>query len=949
MTRTGKIVGVYWLIAIAFALYLSPQFVYAARLTKPIGTANSQIKATIAKVPLSFEENLGQATGQVKFVSRVPGMTLSILPAEMTLTLAPEQKAEHTSSKQQTIRLKLVNGDKNSNIVAEAIQPGKSNYLIGNDSSKWKTGVARYGRVRQKDVYPGIDLVYHGSNDSLEYDLVVAPGVDPTQIRLAYSGVEKLTINRNGDLLLSVGDSQIIQKRPLVYQEIDGVRKEIESKYLRVRGSHVKFSVAAYDVSKPLVIDPVLTYGTYLGGTDFDTSSGIAVDSAGNAYIVGYTSSTDFPTSTTGYKRSLVGSQSAIVAKIDTTTGTLVYSTYIGGNVFGNSRGTAIAIDAAGNAYVTGDTTSKDFPIVSGFQTTHSEGGASGIASQSDAFIAKFNSTGSTLLFSSYLGGSTGEEIANGIAVDNAGAAYIVGNTGSTNFPVSGTAYQSTKRDNLGPNTYDAFVAKIDTVSHLKIYATYIGGNANEFGAGIAIDDSGNATIVGNTSSTDFPVISGSYDTTPNPNYIVGYVSKVNSTGSALIYSTFVKSVNSFAQTDGIAIDSDGNAFITGVSDMALPGASVFPLGSSQPFNRGVYVAKLNPSGSALLQSAWVFGAQEVYGISKRNDGTTYVTGYAGQLMTISPTQSISPNSRFILRLPPALDAIGFGYAFDTQAGLQNRSGTIAVDSTNNVYVVAHTSGFQIPTTAGALQTSPNGGTDIVLLKLSDNSIPTTTSLAIAQPSPTRAGQTLTLNATVAGAATGNVTFNDGGLMLGTAPVNGGVATLSSTIPTAGTHNLSATFNGTPPAEPSTSQNVALTLNKAIPGVHLDVSSTEVEDGDHITVVATVTGANPTGFVTFQFKGNGVATSPIGFDGRASAELVITGFGEGDVRADYSGDTNNEAAESNTTTVTSGGLGSLFGGGGGCVMKVNQPFDPVLLLSFMLSLGMVTRIRYRKS
>ncbi len=523
--------------------------------------------------------------------------------------------------------------------------------------------------------------------------------------------------------------------------------------------------------------------------------------------------------------------------------------------------------------------------------------------------------------------------------------AYIVGNTGSTNFPVTGTAYQSTKRDILGPNTYDAFVAKIDTVSHLKIYATYIGGNANEFGAGVAIDGSGNATIVGNTTSTDFPVIAGSYDTTSNAGLTVGYVSKLNAAGSALVYSTFIKSPFTFAKTDGIALDADGNAFITGYSDAPLPGSTVLPTGSNPSFVNGFYVAKLNPSGSALLQRAWVIGGSEIYGIALRNDGAVYVTGHASPAIVISATESIPAGSRFVLRLNPGLDSIGFGYSFD-QGSLQKRANSIALDTEKNVYVIGQTSGFQIPTTATALQNSPNGATDIVLLKLSDNSIPTTTTLTIGQPRPSRAGETLTLNATITGATTGTVTFNDGGLALGTASVNGGVATLSSTILTAGTHDLTATFNGTPPADPSTSQNVALTLNKAIPGVHLDVSSTEVEDGDHITVVATVTGANPTGFVTFQFKGNGVATSPIGFDGRAGAELVITGFGEGDVRADYGGDSNNEASESNTVTVTSGGLGSLLGGGG-CVLKGNQPFDPVLLLSLIVSLGMLLRARRR--
>ena len=344
----------------------------------------------------------------------------------------------------------------------------RANYFIGNDPDKWRTNVPTYAKVQYQDVYPGVDLVYYGNQRQLEYDLVVGPGADPAAIALSFEGVKGLRIDAQGDLVLDTPGGEVRQHKPLVYQEVDGVRREIAGAYVLNAERQVGFQVAAYDASQPLIIDPVLVYSTYLGGGG-GGGHGIAVDASGNAYVTGFTASTDFPTASPfqGTFGGLI--LIAFVTQLDAAGSALVYSTYLGGSGFiVFDQGTGIAVDASGNAYVTGNTNSTDFPTASPFQPAFGGGSFPG-----DAFVTKFNAAGSALVYSSYLGG-TGTDAGQDIALDTAGNAYVSGVTDSTDFPTA-SPFQAA---NAGSD--DAFVTKFNAAGSDLVYSTYLGGSGDE-------------------------------------------------------------------------------------------------------------------------------------------------------------------------------------------------------------------------------------------------------------------------------------------------------------------------------------------------------------------------------------------------------------------------------------------------------------------------------------
>ena len=349
---------------------------------------------------------------------------------------------------------------------------GTSNYFIGSDPSQWHTNIANYGQVEYQNLYPGVDLVFYGNQRQLEYDYVVAPGTDPSVIKLAFDGAESMTIDGQGDLVLHTSAGDVMEDAPVVYQESGGIRQPVSGQFVVEGDGQVGFALGAYDHTQPLVIDPVLSYSTYLGGTGLDQSYGIAVDAAGNAYVTGTTDSADFPTTTGAFQTTSGGGYDAFVTKLNPTGTALVYSTYLGGTSV--DFGEHIAVDRAGNAYVTGYTTSTNFPTTVGaFQTT-SGGGY-------DAFVTKLNPTG-TVVYSTYLGGS-GDEIGWGIAVDTAGYAYVTGQTDSTDFPTTTGAFQTTSGGG-----YDAFVTKLNPTGTALVYSTYLGGTLNDWGDDIAVD-----------------------------------------------------------------------------------------------------------------------------------------------------------------------------------------------------------------------------------------------------------------------------------------------------------------------------------------------------------------------------------------------------------------------------------------------------------------------------
>src|SRR3989449_4869999 len=509
-----------------------------ARLTKP------QVLESYGKLPLSFEANHGQTDRRVKFLSRGRGYSLFLTSNETVLSLSKpatptaqrrmdtvamrQEGAENKAITTTVLRMRLVDANPAADISGLEELPGKSNYFIGNDPKKWRTSVPNYARVKYRDIYPGVDLVYYGNQREIEYDFLVAPGGDPKAIRLGMEGAKKAVIDAQGDLVLHTDDGDVRLQKPTVYQEVDGAKQAIAGHYVLRDERQAGFEIGSYDANKTLVIDPVLAYSTYLGGSTIDQGFGIAVDSAGNAYVAGDTISTNFPTTPGAFQTTFGGPfccmGDAFVTKLNALGSGLVYSTYLGGG--GNDQGNGIAVDSAGHAYVTGFTLSTNFPTTPGAFQTASGGGP-------DAFVTKLNALGSGLVYSTYLGGS-GDDEGNGIAVDSAGNAYVTGLTfsfpASNNFPTTPGAFQTTSF--LGV----PFVTKLNPTGSALVYSTYLevfGGFFVDEGLGIAVDSVGNAYVTGETFTFNpFPTTPGAFQTTSGGGLQDAFVTKLNPTGS---------------------------------------------------------------------------------------------------------------------------------------------------------------------------------------------------------------------------------------------------------------------------------------------------------------------------------------------------------------------------------------------------------------------------------
>ncbi|MGZ8095762.1 MAG: DUF7948 domain-containing protein, partial [Methylosarcina sp.] len=568
-------------LAVVAALVFTP-IGYAA-VSQPQAPNRPQVDPSFGQRPLSFEANQGQTDSTVKFLSRGPGYSLHLTSAEAVLTLrrsgspSATQPGKGGSIKPQTsssavLRMQLQGANPKAAVLGFDELPGKVNYLHGKEAKAWRTGIATYAKVQYTGVYPGIDLVYYGNQRQLEYDFVVAPGADPKAIRMNFEGAEKLALDAEGKLIVKTAGGDVIQHKPVVYQEINGVRQDIAGNYVLYpaaegKAPQVGFQLAQYDSSHPLTIDPVMVYAIYLGGTGDDAAGPIAVDRWGNIYVTGSTDSTDFPIARAFQKTLVVSSdeygfpyRDAFITKLNPK-GAVVYSTYFGGT--GNEGGNSIAVDPSGNAYVTGNTTSTDFPTKKPLQAT--------LKGTSNAFVAKLNPVGS-LVYSTYLGGSTSES-GNAITVDRSGNAYVTGQTSSTDFPTVHAL------QNALIGTSDAFIAKLNPVGSALVYATYLGGNGSDdiysgdrdSGAGIAVDNFGSAYITGVTNSTDFPTMKplqpdyGGTSGAPS-NYLPyedAFVVKLNPAGSALVYSTYLGG-DSGDEGRSIAVDGLGNVYVTG-------------------------------------------------------------------------------------------------------------------------------------------------------------------------------------------------------------------------------------------------------------------------------------------------------------------------------------------------------------------------------------------------
>ena len=678
---------------------------------------------SLGNLALSFEDNRGQAGRQFDVLSRGHGATLLINYSGASVIL--RRRAENEDGRRDgargpvrhrsqpapaTMVLKLVGADARARIEKTGLLPGKSNYLIGRNPRMWRTNIANYGKVSYASVYPGIDITYYGNRRQLEYDFIVRPGGNPSAIAVEFAGAEKVELDATGNLRVRLGGGEVLQRKPFVYQEVDGVGRAVSGSYVLKGGNRVGFEVGSYDRRKPLVIDPVLVYSTYLGGGGDDQGIGVALDSAGRSYLTGATSSTDFPL-TPGAAQTLKGGAGDIfVTKLNAAGTAAVYSTYIGG--VGSDEGLSLAVDLAGSAYVTGFTNSPDFPVTQGsLQTTHG-GGAT------DAFVVKLDAVGAGLSYSTYLGGILDEE-GYGLSVDTGGNAYVAGVTDSANFPTH-SGFQTAKSSGS-----DAFVSKLNFTGTALSYSTFAGGGGLDWAFAVFADASGNAYLAGATNSSDFPTTTGSVQAAPGGNSD-GFVTKMNTNAAgaaSLAYSTYLGG-SGFDLCGGVAVDLAGNAYLTGMTastNFTITGGA--PQTAAGGGASDAFVSKLHANGSSLLYSTYLGGAGADWGrgIAVDTPGQAYVVGSTESVNFPITGGAFQPNSAggsdgFVSKV----NAAGTGFVYSTYlggAGFEDGYG-VGVDLAGNAFVVGTTRSNNLPVTQGVLQTARAGGTDAFAAKV---------------------------------------------------------------------------------------------------------------------------------------------------------------------------------------------------------------------------------------
>ena len=582
---------------------------------------------------------------------------------------------------------------------------GTANHLVGSPD-RWRLGVPLFEKIRYAGLYPGIDLLYYGNQNELEYDFVVAPGASWRSIRLAFSEAQAVEIDPNGDLKLQTRWGWLRHRCPRVYQQLASGRRAISGRYVLQGNRQVGFEIGAYDPGVPLVIDPTLVYSSYLGGNAADNGYSVAVDSSGCAYTVGETWSPNFPLRNP-MQSVPAGDTDIFVTKWNAAGNGILYSTYIGGSNRDVPLG--IGVDAAGNAYIAGFTYSANFPITGGALRSTFSG-------QSKGFVLKLNPSGNSLIYSTFLGGS-GSDYATGIAVDATGQAYIPGYTASVDFPVSSNAFQGF----YGGGEFDGFFAKLNAAGSQLVYATYLGGVGNDTAFAVALDPAANVYLTGQTQSSNFPVYRALQTTNSESD---AFVVKLN-TSCQVLYSTYLGGTGSSTGT-GIAADAAGNAYVTGYTT-----APDFPVtsGAYQPSNHGGYdtfVAKLSADGSTILAATYFggSGSEDTSGIALDGSGDVFVAGSTNSIDLPLQAQLQSyggGGDGFIAAFNNQLTSLYFSAYYG--GAESDRVAGIAVDSSGDVYLTGSTnsggSTLGIPVTTGAFQTSWQGSVDAFLAKIS--------------------------------------------------------------------------------------------------------------------------------------------------------------------------------------------------------------------------------------
>ncbi len=676
----------------------------------PISFGPSEAASGRADRSLHFEPNRGQTHEDVLFTARAEGYTFFLTPKEAVFAVEAADTGSDRSTEQHVVRLGFVDAQADPLARGKGKTPGISNYLVGDDTRSWTTDVPHYNKVLLADVWPGIDIEFYGTPQrAVQYDVHVGPGADPDAIRFAPQGTTP-RLMEDGNLKMPLGDTELHQPPPFTFQWHNGIRHEIASRFMLEDDGTIGFALDAYDPTVPLIIDPVVTrYSSYLGGSNGDTAGAVTSDTSGHAYVLGDTNSVDFPTAN-AYQGTHPGRSSMFITKFAPDGATLVYSTYLGGS--GLDVGTAIAEGDAGSAYVTGWTSSDDFPTTPGaLQTSHPGGFRSG-------FVTKLDPAGNALDYSTYLGGSD-TDTPRGISVDGFGNAFVAGQTRSSDFPVTGGAHDP----NYPGGTHSVFMSKMDLSGSALVAGTYLGGPDWDEAWDIDVDNDGDPYVTGRTYSTGFPTTAGAFQVTHPGGGTAAFVTKLEDDLSGLLYSTFLGGSNNdhgFA----IAVDGDRYAYVTGSTRSTDFPTTTGAFQSTHPGDRSGFVTKLDkdPLSGLVFSSFLGGGSVDVgRGIAVDNADVVHVTGQTSSNdfpTTPLANQPSAPGSLSAFITLMAAD----GTALEDSSylgGSGNEDGLgLAVDTAGDTYVTGWTASHDFPTTSGAFQETYPGAPSAFVVKL---------------------------------------------------------------------------------------------------------------------------------------------------------------------------------------------------------------------------------------
>src|SRR5829696_3213458 len=657
------------------------------------------------KLPLSFVPNEGQTDKAVRYYAQGAGYGFFFTEGGAMLSFA-----EGKGRGGHALALNFLGANPDAILEARERLAGDVNYLVGDEQAQWQQGLTTHAELLNGGLWPGIDMAVRGEGGKLKYEFHLKPGSSVEDVRLGYRGAEGLKVGAGGELLVRTSLGVLKDAAPVSYQRIGGERVPVESRYRLTGDGGYGFAVRAYDPRYPLVIDPGLDYSTFLGKGHIDAGLGIAVRD-GNAYVTGFTSTVNYPTTPGAYDRTYNSSTDAFVTKLNASGSALVYSTFLGGT--NHDEGLGIAVDGTDRVYVTGVTRSVDYPTTSSALDTTKNG-------FSDAFVTKLNASGSALAYSTFLGG-TSDDAGRGIAVRE-GRAYVTGDTFSADYPTTPGAFDTTHNGNS-----DAFVTKLNASGSGLVYSTFLGGTSYEIGAGIAVQD-GMAYVTGQTESADFPTTPGAFDTTHN-GFSDAFVTKLNASGSELTYSTFLGGTSGDVGLGtsgevglGIAV-REGRAYVTGQTTSAdyptTPGA----FDTSFNGSTDAFVTKLNASGSGLVYSTCLGGTSDVAGrgIAVR-EGRAYVTGdtFSADYPTTPGAFDTTFNGGNQDAFVTVLNTSGSALAYSTFLGGASGDfvGDIALDGSGRAYVTGQTTSADYPTTRAAFDPTFNGNSDAFVTKL---------------------------------------------------------------------------------------------------------------------------------------------------------------------------------------------------------------------------------------